>query len=184
MAYRHFYGAPYLQCWADGTHICVREPGGSVSRYACSLGIRVAPQVIPFRSPEAVWCLRSGGVLYVGRNDGTCSGFRESDGLLVRYGVWDFPVGRRFVQVGQCYGLPAYIDTADLSTVYVSGRSKVFLLYRPLNSDVLRLPVLGDQYARCERLTIYPEGGVFDADRSGTWVDTPRPERRDSPVQL
>ena len=66
MAYRHFNGAPYLQCWSDGSHVCVQELDGRINKYPCALGVCIDPQITPFYGVDAVWCLRHAGLLSVG----------------------------------------------------------------------------------------------------------------------
>ena len=76
MAYRHFPGAPFLFCWSEGDCVCVKELSGRVNKYECKLGIKTKPAIIPFQGPDAIWCIRDAGVLYVGRNDCTFSPLR------------------------------------------------------------------------------------------------------------
>lgn len=184
MAYRPFNGGPYLRCWSDGASIHVQELDGRTSSYKCALGIRTEPQLNPFRGPDAMWCLRDAGILYVGRNDCTFSGFRESDGLLVRYGAWDFPYSRKFEIVGQWCGYSAVLDTADMRTVYIHDPRKGYILNEPLSAELLLPMAAGAAVLNENDLSICTKGGWLDVRKAGTWVDAPEPPWGSSPLQL
>ena len=47
MAYRHFNGAPYLQCWSDGAHVYVQELDGWIHQLPFAFGKSIDPQVTP-----------------------------------------------------------------------------------------------------------------------------------------
>ena len=184
MAYRHFNGAPYLQCWSDGAHVCVRELDGRVNRYGCVLGIQTDPQVTPFYGPDAIWCLRHAGILYVGRNDSTFSGFRESDGLLVRYGPWEYHFRRTFEIVGQWCGYSAVLDSDDMRTVYVHDAKRGYILNKALSADLLLPLAAGDAVKNTNDLSIYTKGGWLNVRTAGAWIDAPEPPWGSSPLQL
>ena len=184
MAYRHFNGAPYLQCWCDGSHICVRELDGRVNSYGCALGVKIQPQVTPFYGPDAIWCLRHDGILYVGRNDSTFSGFREADGLLVRYGAWEFPFRRTVDIVGQWCGYSAVLDSDDGRTVYVHDARKGYILNKVLHQDLVLTLAAGDAVKNTNDLSIYTREGWLDVREAGAWVDAPELPWGSSPVQL
>lgn len=184
MAYRHFPSAPFLECWSTGTSICVREVWGEVTSYACSLGVVTEPQVNVFRSPVAIWCLRKDGVVYVGRPDCTYSGFRESDGLLVKYGAWEHPFRREFLVAGQYAGRPAYVDNQDSRTIYTCDPRKVFRLNTPIAYTEMPTLICQDVVHKREELTIYQGGVLVDVDRCGTWIDPYRKEWANRPLRL
>lgn len=184
MSYRHFDGAPFLTCWSNGTHICVRDIRGNILQYKCSIGVAIEPQVIPFSGPDAVWCLRHNGVLFVGRNDSTFSGFDEDSGLLVRYGGWSFPWDRSFEIVGQCDGYPALLDMSDHRTVYVHDLSKAYVLHAPITKRAIIPLVASDILVKLPGLSIHTKGGEIDVGTAGIWVDTPQPTWGDRPLQL
>lgn len=184
MAYRHFPGAPYLSCWSEGDCICVQELSGRINKYECGLGIKTKPEIIPFQGPDAIWCIRDAGVLYVGRNDSTFSGFLETGGLLVRYGPWDYPYKREFLDVGQYCGFVAVLDSDDHRTVYVHDSTRVFLLNEPLNEEISLSRSYCDAMVNMPELTIYGKGGTMDARRQGTWIDAPQPTWGYNTVQL
>ena len=184
MSYRPFEEGPFLRCWSTGAEICLEELDGTVTKYPCKLGVVIEPQVNAFRGQDAIWCLRDHGILYVGRNDSTFSGFRESDGLLVRYGAWDYPTRRVFEMVGQYRGSFVYLDSRDSRTIYVQGADKGLILRVPLTVDVIEHPALADALSQLDRLTIYTKGGLIDGDTAGSWVSTPRAVGTDSPIYL
>lgn len=184
MAYRHFNGAPYLQCWSDGSHVCVQELDGRINKYPCALGVCIDPQITPFYGVDAVWCLRHAGLLYVGRNDSTFSGFRETDGVLVRYGPWGYPWGRTFEIVGQWGGYSAVLDFDDMRTVYVHDPKKGYILNKPLSMDILLPLAAGDAVKSMNDLSIYTKGGWLDVGEAGAWIDAPEPPWGSSPLQL
>lgn len=184
MAYRHFPGAPFLFCWSEGDCVCVKELSGRVNKYECKLGIKTEPAITPFQGPDAIWCIRDAGVLYVGRNDCTFSGFLETDGLLVRYGAWDFPYKRHFPIVGQWGGFSAAVDTDDMRTIYIHDPTRAFILHEPISEDVLLERSACDAMGGLPELTIYGKGGLVDVKKQGTWVDAPKPTWGYQPVQL
>lgn len=184
MAYRPFYGAPYLYCWGAGTHVCVQELDGRVSRYECNLRFSTEKQLNPFHGPDAVWCLKHNGVLFVGRNDSTFSGFRESDGLLVRYGPWSYPFRRTFECVGTYGPYTAAIDSADMRTVYVFDPKKAYVLKEPLQEGSVLPPALCHAVRGKMELSIYTERGMLDVKKAGAWVDAPELPWGSTPVQL
>lgn len=183
MAYRHFPGAPFLTCWCDGNNIYVREVSGQVREYACSLGVAIPEQITPFESPFALWCLKHKDILYVGRDDGTFSGFLP-DGTLCRYGSWKYPWYREFRVIGQYCGKSARLDSSDRKTVYVCDKSKAFLLHKPWMEGTFQSLVAADMLCEMPELTIYGSEGKLDVDAAGTWVSTPGLERSDPAVQL
>lgn len=185
MAYRHFYGAPFLYCWSDGEHICVEELDGRINKYACALHIQTKKQLVTFRGPDAIWCLRDNGILYVGRNDSTFSGFSEQDGTLLRYGPWEYPYKRTFDVVGQWGGYTAALDSDDHRTVYIHDPSRAYILHKPIDIEDLIIPQsLCDAVQWIEELSIYTKGGQLDVKTAGTWVDAPYAAWADNPVQL
>lgn len=184
MAYRHFEGAPFLCCWSDGAHISVKELDGRVTAYGCALGFQTEPQVNVFHGPDAIWCLRHSGSLFVGRNDSTFSGFRQSDNLLVRYGAWDYPFRRKFEIVGQWGGYSAVLDSADMRTVYVHDPKRGYILNEPLDMNVFLPLAAGDAANGTSDLSIYTKGGQLDVRTVGAWVDAPEPPWGGSPLQL
>lgn len=184
MAYRHFKGAPYLRCWSDGAHVCVQELDGRITSYGCALGFKTDKQINPFRGPDAIWCLRDSGIIYVGRNDSTFSGFREEDKLLVRYGAWEYPFRRTFEIVGQWCGFSAVLDSADMRTVYVHDAKRGYILNDPLNMDLLLPLAAGDAVKNTNDLSIYTKGGWLDVREVGAWVDAPEPPWGSGLLQL
>lgn len=184
MAYRHFQGAPYLTCWSDGARICVRELDGRVNAYRCALGVQIEPQVNVFQGPDAMWCLRHDGILYVGRNDSTFSGFKETDGLLVRYGAWAYPYRRTFEIVGQWCGYSAVLDSDDMRTVYVHDAKKGYILSEAMRTDLLLPLAVGDAVKNTNDLSIYTKRGWLDVKTAGAWADAPEPPWGSSPLQL
>ena len=184
MAYRYFDGAPFLYCWATEKSLNVQELNGSVSEYWCPFGFYTGKQLNFFESPDAVWCLRHDGVLFVGRNDGTFSGFRERDGLLVRYGRWRYPGYVEFEVIGQYRGEPVYLNTWDLRTVYGCDPRIAYILHKRMSLDIIVLPSLCDRVLRNGRLTIYTRGGLLNEEAAGAWVNAPCGKGRDSPLQL
>lgn len=184
MAYRHFNGAPFLRCWSDWDHVCIQELDGRITNYGCALGFKTELQLNQFHGPDAMWCLRKDGILYVGRNDSTFSGFREKDGLLMRYGAWDYPYRRTFEIVGQWGGYSAVLDSEDMRTVYIHDPKKGYLLNKPLDMDLLLPLAAGDAVKNTHELSIYTKGGWLDVRKIGAWVDAPEPEWGNRPLQL
>ena len=183
MAYRPFLGAPFLECWSDGNHICVQEPNGSVTFYRCALGVTTNRQVNPFIGPDAMWVLYTEDVMFVGRNDCTFSGFNQ-DGLLVRYGGWACPTTLEFEPIGQMDGKAAFLDPRDYRTIYIENFSRIFVLKNVLQGSVGRYQIVYDIITKIPQLTLAVSKGGDKNVEVGTWVDAPEQLRGDSPVQL
>lgn len=170
MAYRHYSGAPALYCRARKDGIEVKELSGNIKKYGCALGFDTDWQLTVFKG-KAQWCLLHEDVLYVGRPDGTFSGFQKS-GLLVRYGAWKVPSSREFKRVGQKDGYYAILDVEE-NVVYVDNVKQAYRLNAVLEEDCLE-GILMYAKKRSPDLTLLTEGGLkVDVTKSGRWVTTP-----------
>lgn len=170
MAYRHFSGAPFMYCRADTDNIQVKEFNGVISKYACSLGFSTDWQLNAFEG-SAQWCLEKDGIMCVGRPDSTFSGFNK-DGLLVKYGVWDFPYARRFEEVGQKDGCTA-IAEAGGRVVYIMNRRMVYVLKNPLPKTDMSLSMVEASLMSPELVIHIMGGGRINEREAGVWVNTP-----------
>lgn len=184
MSFSLFPYAPPLACWAADTSICVREIDGSVSTYACNLGFTTRPQLVQFIGVGAVWVLWHEDTLFVGRDDGTFSGFRKSDSLLVRFGAWDYPFDRKTYVIGQMGAHFAYLDSRDLRTVYITNEGPVYLFHKPFSGPVYEYAYLKEYLKATPYLTIPVKGGIVDVSTAGTWVNAPSFVGRGRPLFL
>lgn len=173
MGFRFALGAPFLPCWAEGGNICVQELNGRTSRYETSLKITTQKQLLGFQSSQAMWCLHQDGILYVGRSDRTYSGFRDEDGVLVRYGYWKYPYLYRTCVIGTYRGSRAVLDLADHRTVYVEDSDKVYYLNSPIHDPVAIEPALAGIILNSPVLEIYVRGVKLDERTAGTWINAP-----------
>lgn len=184
MGFRPFSYAPYLYCWADMDCVKVQELNGTISSYACALGFCTEKQLIPFTGSRAMWCLQHEELLFVGRYDGTFSGFRPKDHLVVRYGPWKCPFYRGWVLVGQCDGKLAYLDTLDHRTIYLQDDVRAFVLHDPLPDGAQVPAAYSDAMQKVPQLTVYMKGGLLDVEALGVWTSAPTRARRDRALQL
>ena len=172
MSYRPFLGAPHLQCWAEPDGICVRELDGRTHKYNCKMGISCDAQINIFHSINVAWALQIDDIFYVGRYDGTFSGF-DPEGVLLRYGGWEMP-RRRGIEIGQMCSLPALLDSDNMQYVYVFAKPEIYQLISRWTFPEIDVPrSYTDAWKGSKALHIYVPGGEYNVDIGVSWISPP-----------
>jgi hypothetical protein len=170
LAFRYFNTGATLAAKSDGKSIIVETPTGDVAEYTAPLNVVIPTQAFSFISNVVMFYLEHKGVCYVGRRDGTFSGYRLSDDMLVRCGTWDPPAERQNVTIGiynDDTGLPwtVFLDKTDLRTAYTERRNKIFVFNKPFTKQA----VIGGAFSGKNELYINTTEGRVDVNEDGRW---------------
>ena len=176
MAFNYFgYGA-FLECECDGENIIVHRNTGEVRKYPTRLGIALPKQKTKFISEDIMWYLEdeSHTTFYVGRANGSVSGYRKLDNLLCRISSWKPPEQPILQDVGSAYDVISHrlvIDLSDLRTCYILGTNDEYVFNEKFNA-IVNIPA---SIAACTQkirgiYVIKSDGEEVDYGRLGRWI--------------
>jgi hypothetical protein len=180
MAFRYHRLGITLAARSDKEHIIVETPVGE-AKYKVPFGVEIPLQANDFISNLIVFYLEHDGICYVGRRDGTFSGYRVGDNLLVRTGRWEPPEERTLSAVGVYFDeyrirRGAYIDDTDRRTIYVAQKNKIYVFNKAHKEEFVTVQRYAPYYYK---LYLYTQEGEIDTDEEGRWFVSSVQERRD-----
>lgn len=102
MGFNYFNQGNIRDCCVENGKILVRDPYGNITSYECSLNKNLPWQINIFLDPFVAFVLydEDKEIEYIGRFDGTISGYRCSDNLLCDLGKWIIGVLPMFIHIG------------------------------------------------------------------------------------
>lgn len=164
-------GAPCV-CRAVGSEIEVRTLYGKVESFTANLNVNTSWQQWSFDGEYAQFVLFTEEVVFVGRRDGSWSGF-DKKGDLVRMGTWNPPIEGESRLVGVYRGTgtvlhPAYLESNERIINIQDVMDKSYVLDEPIKEDTL-MPTAISTAATEElnHLYVILKGGMLDVERSG-----------------
>lgn len=129
MSYRNYNYGIHLPISCHNNKICIKFHTGE-EYYETTLTDEIQEQVLFFNLPEFVlFVAEENGVRYIGREDGSISGYRISDNVLVRIASWKTPPKPKLQLAGYVneVGLqPAYVDNVRKRIIYLKDRKAEF----------------------------------------------------------
>jgi hypothetical protein len=189
VAFRHVKLGTALVARSDGEYVIVENTTGGVEKYKAPLGVVTQNQLHDFESDLVNFYLEHDGVCYVGRKDGTFSGYKLEDNLLTRFGKWEAPLERDLALVGSYCNTykvawSAYIDLTDLRTIYMARNKDIYVLNDRYRKSVNIRPSLVSSWKGEEGLHLFTEEGRIDLDENGHWFVPSVPRSRNNKVRL
>lgn len=151
MGFNYLGVGSYLECACDGSNILVYRNTGEVRKYKTNLQVAIPRQRRIFEGYNVYFYLEHDGVCYVGRADGSLTGYRLRDDLLVRITSWEAPEAPRLEDIGSYYDVKArraMLDTSDRRTIYVAESTNEYILKQPFNRVVNVPAAIGAAVAR------------------------------------
>ena len=179
MGFRYFGYGDCLECECDGKQIIVYRHNGEIDRFPTNLTTVLPRQQVYFKGVDIMWVMYDSdkSKMFVGRQDGTVSGYFVEDDLLMFYGRWTTPPRIPVKDVGAYYiedrTHQVVLNGLDNRTCYILGLYHEYVFNKP-NFDIY---VISDAIARCRdqnyglhlitlkrEVDVYAEGHWFMAD--------------------
>lgn len=139
MGFNYLGVGSYLECECDGSSILVYRNTGEVRKYKTTLHTIIPKQLQHFEGYNVYFYLEYAGVCYVGRADGSITGYRLQDDLLVRISSWEPPTSMLLEDIGSFYDVKArrvMLDSSDRRTAYVAESTNEYIFNEPFNRVV------------------------------------------------
>lgn len=173
MGYRNYNHGSFLPVACDGNKIQIWFNTG-LEEFETKLNTKIERQVNEFYLPNVLFMMYKDNVRYVGREDGTISGYDVNDHSLVRISSWVLPPRPRLEHIGGAfYNRPivADIDRVRNRTVYVAQSQEEYVFDKPfLKTPFLPEGLTGSYITDPRHLTIVTEdGSEVNTYESGHW---------------
>lgn len=125
MGFNYYNYGNIQPCRVEGGNLIYRLPSGKEIVKKTQLKVDIHEQCNLFISDTVSFLLFEGGLMYVGRADGSISIYRESDELLVGLNNWEkdqFPETQLCGFYKENGGLSEiHVDCRDWQTLYICG---------------------------------------------------------------
>lgn len=168
--------------YGKGSYLPVRVSNGNVEiqfntgveLYSTSLKIDSDWNIIQFYVDDVLFMIQHDDVRYIGRPDGTISGYRINDNLLVASAVWTVPPKPVLKPIGAMYTLipcAAELDLVRKRIVYTPYTKDEFVFDKPFTDDIFMPTSLGDSLnSTMRKLHITRKNGEeVNCDEEGQW---------------
>ena len=173
MSYRNYGLGSYLPVRVHSGNIEIQFNTG-VEQYPTRLNIETDWQIRQFNMLECLFVIEHDGVRYVGREDGSVSGYRLSDDLLVCSSGWKVPPKPRMKQIGAVHTLVPCVASLDLvreRIVYAPYTKHEFVFDEPFREDVFMPTALAEALGN-ETLSLFiwdSNGEEVNCNEKGQW---------------
>jgi hypothetical protein len=165
------FGA-FLPCEVKDGKIVVYRNSGEIREYKTTLKVNIPKQCYIYSAIEVLFYLEHEGICYIGRENGSISGYRMSDNLLVKISSWESPKSPLVRDCGVYYlykELRAVLDLSDMRTVYFSDIADEYIFNEPFHMIVDTTASLARAFTLKSDYHIITREGVVDTSASGRW---------------
>ena len=142
----------------------VHIPGGMVMEYDTSIKVDIPLQHTGFTGKGVAFCLEADNIVYIGRTNGSWTGYRISDNFLMKQGTWaGMP---KLVEAGNfvsdMMAETVYTIHPKCSVFLLSDTSTAFISEKEVNiADKSRSWFVGNPLLN-EQLLLFTEEGTRD----------------------
>lgn len=151
MGFRYFGYGDCLECECDGKEIIVYRHNGEIERFPTNLTLALPRQQTYFEGVGIMWVLydENKSRMFIGRQDGSVSGYFTENDLLMFYGRWTVPPQIPVKDVGAYFlediTYRVVLNGLDNRTCYILGLYHEYVFNKP-NFDIY---VISDAIAKC-----------------------------------
>lgn len=186
MGFRYYGKGAFLACECDGDNIIVHRTSGEIAKYPTKLRKEIPLQTVRFIGSGVAFVLYdTDGVMYVGRNNGTITGYQGD--LITRYTSWQAPSFPHYAYVGSIQGNMLYsllLDPYDNRTLILGESDNEYVLDEPYSGYADEALTGSEAVCNPEHIILLRQGGQFVYDPKGKWAVPFKPERRDNGIFL
>ncbi|MDR1523231.1 MAG: hypothetical protein LBS29_04705 [Endomicrobium sp.] len=173
MGFKYFPEGPSLVCWTDQDYLWVENPcSAHPINYKINIGLRIDAQINTFYSQSVVFVLKQDGIIYVGRSDGTWTGYK--DDLIVRFGQFQLPQLGPFEFIGMYVNrvnnmIRVFLDVSNKRVCYLMRNDKIYVFNKEFDYTLALHTSLGNALIKEQGLHIHTIEGKVREDVAGKW---------------
>lgn len=173
MGYRNYNIGSFLPVRIHEGNVEIKFNTG-IEKYSTRSKLETAWQVNEFYLNEVLFVIEQDGIRYIGRYDGTMSGYSIRDGLLVSVSGFKSPPKPILKVIGATHTLiacAAQLDITRRRIVYAPYTKDEFVFYEPFKEAVFMPSAYADSLQSLKQsLYIYNKNGEeVDCSEKGQW---------------
>lgn len=187
MGFYHGFGTT-RPCWVQSNILYYELSDGTIMQTACPLRVDIAKQCNRFRGWNIMFILEKDGTRFIGRTDGTFTGYRISDGAVTRIGQWTSPYAGyklwnrcgTYHDIGKDARLEFVVQVDSPDIFYILNTNFEYVVKNGIWVDTIETNVASQSVAQATTMRVQSVTGWDINNVEGRWVydDT----RRDIPV--